>query len=301
MSKIGIYHSRDLDGWTSGAIIAKANKGIKLVGFNYGEDEELFKLPDNLEVIMADVSVKMPVFDRLMEEKNWKITWIDHHALVIKECEEFYPKGHPNLTTIFNTKISACEGCWKYFFPDDDMPKTVEMLGVFDTFRGQHNDNWETEIIPFQYAMQSIVSDPSDFPDEFWRSQDSFIDKKIQEGVAINNYKIKTQAALAKQSAYEIEFDGYRALCINSSELGIFQFESMYNEKKHDVLIRYQFNGTEWVASIYTKKNIDVSKIAKKFGGGGHKQASGFQVKDPKIFMHNEKLDEQLKGIKRLL
>ena len=28
------------------------------------------------------------------------------------------------------------------------------------------------------------------------------------------------------------------------------------------------------------KKNIDCSEIAKKYGGGGHKQAAGFQCKE---------------------
>ena len=40
----------------------------------------------------------------------------------------------------------------------------------------------------------------------------------------------------------------------------------------------FYFNGREWVYSLYTTKKIDCSQIAKWYGGGGHKQAAGFQT-----------------------
>jgi nanoRNase/pAp phosphatase (c-di-AMP/oligoRNAs hydrolase) len=44
-------------------------------------------------------------------------------------------------------------------------------------------------------------------------------------------------------------------------------------------MMPFQFNGKLWTVSLYTtKEHIDVSQIAKKRGGGGHKQAAGFQV-----------------------
>jgi nanoRNase/pAp phosphatase (c-di-AMP/oligoRNAs hydrolase) len=39
----------------------------------------------------------------------------------------------------------------------------------------------------------------------------------------------------------------------------------------------FNFNGTSYKVSLYTEKdNIDCGKIAKYFGGGGHRQAAGF-------------------------
>jgi nanoRNase/pAp phosphatase (c-di-AMP/oligoRNAs hydrolase) len=38
----------------------------------------------------------------------------------------------------------------------------------------------------------------------------------------------------------------------------------------------FYFAKNKWVVSLYTTKDIDVSEIAKKYGGGGHKQAAGF-------------------------
>ncbi len=44
-------------------------------------------------------------------------------------------------------------------------------------------------------------------------------------------------------------------------------------------------------------KNVDVSKIALKFGGGGHKNAAGFEAKNSKITDVKEKLLETIKDI----
>ena len=43
-------------------------------------------------------------------------------------------------------------------------------------------------------------------------------------------------------------------------------------------MIVFVYNGDKWKVSLYTKKDdIDVSIIAQKYGGGGHKKASGFR------------------------
>ena len=38
----------------------------------------------------------------------------------------------------------------------------------------------------------------------------------------------------------------------------------------------FSYDGHKYTVSVYTEKDIDVSKIAVKHGGGGHKKAAGF-------------------------
>ena len=39
----------------------------------------------------------------------------------------------------------------------------------------------------------------------------------------------------------------------------------------------FNYNGNKWRYSMYTvKKDVDCSRIAKQFAGGGHQQAAGF-------------------------
>jgi hypothetical protein len=42
-----------------------------------------------------------------------------------------------------------------------------------------------------------------------------------------------------------------------------------------DILVPYTHDGKQWIVSLYSDK-MDVSEIAKRHGGGGHKGAAGF-------------------------
>lgn len=80
--------------------------------------------------------------------------------------------------------------------------------------------------------------------------------------------------------AFEREaFGGLKALCLNE---GVFSSETMKTQKpeRYDVLIGFVYNKSFWRVSLRTlKDDVDVSEIAKKRGGGGHKKAAGFEVK----------------------
>ena len=54
----------------------------------------------------------------------------------------------------------------------------------------------------------------------------------------------------------------------------------------------FSFNGRNgtWKYSMYSK-TVDVSNIAKKYGGGGHKGAAGFNM-DKLIFEKKEKYEK---------
>jgi nanoRNase/pAp phosphatase (c-di-AMP/oligoRNAs hydrolase) len=55
-------------------------------------------------------------------------------------------------------------------------------------------------------------------------------------------------------------------------------FDSV-DSSEYDILLLFSTgNGRTWSYSIYSE-TVDVSEIAKKYGGGGHKKASGFQSK----------------------
>jgi hypothetical protein len=64
----------------------------------------------------------------------------------------------------------------------------------------------------------------------------------------------------------------------------------LVNMEGVDFALMYSYNGEYWNCSLRSKKNVDVSKIATAFGGGGHAQASGFSWR--------KSIDELLNGLK---
>ena len=72
--------------------------------------------------------------------------------------------------------------------------------------------------------------------------------------------------------------EGYKAFALNLGLCNSEYFKSVDNGT-YDLLIPFSFDGDEWIISLYSR-NIDVSEIAKKYGGGGHKGAAGFHCKE---------------------
>ena len=264
-----IYHSRDLDGYCSGAILKKRFPQAELIGYDYGQ--AIPKIDDGDEIIMVDVSI--PMLDMATMAMRCKLTWIDHHISAINDFGALPPN---KITAVLDNAHSACEGAWRWAFPDRGVPLAVTMLGMYDTWRNHDKDWWDLEIMPFQYGMRTLCHSAESFP-EFMLESDVDLQDIIQLGAVILRYQ-KDQYMIAAKSAFEFDWKGYRCIALNGGGFNSMAFDSVYDEAKHDIMMPFKFNGKMWIFSLYTTKDIDCSAIAKEMGGGGHKKAAGFQV-----------------------
>ncbi len=289
---ICIYHSKDLDGYCSGAIVKLKYPDAKLIGFDYGQQLPMDEIPEGEPVIMIDVSLPMGQMFELAKHTNWKLTWIDHHISAINDFKKVTGGGEVFCNAVLENGISACEGGWKYLFPNEDMPTAVKLLGEYDTWRNQDKEKWDNEIMPFQYGMRMCCSSPETFAPELFYQDDEAMNNAIaaiiKTGNTILTYQ-KTQNERACKFSFEILFEGLRAICLNNGGANSQVFDSVYDPEKHDIMIPFVFTGKHWTFSLYTTHDeIDCSIIAKSKGGGGHKKAAGFQLKEfPKEFLIN--------------
>ena len=175
MKTICIYHSRDLDGWMSGAIAHKwfheqINDGLYVsYGWDYGD-----KIPDLSmydRVIMVDVSFPVEVMIELSERLRTKVVpythnfiWIDHHQSAIDEVGKAFQdhykdtldkgKGKIVCGGSLDSKFAACELAWMHFFPEwatnppTQMPELVRLLGRYDCF-GHKGTDEEQKVLEF--------------------------------------------------------------------------------------------------------------------------------------------------------
>jgi oligoribonuclease NrnB/cAMP/cGMP phosphodiesterase (DHH superfamily) len=275
---IGIYHSRDLDGFTSGAIMKLKYPDIKLIGYDYGDTFDYDLTGES--VIMADVSFPMEKMLEISNSVEGRLTWIDHHISAINKYNEFSKDKPSFLTPVLEDGIAACEGTWKYFFPGEKIPLTVRLLGEYDTLRNNDKEWWEDSVLPFQMTMRSICTDPHSFPQHFFHN-DNYIFQAIDDGRIILGYQKVVDKQMCLKSSFVCDFQGLRALCLNCGGFSSTNFKGVYDEEKHDIMIPFQYNGRFWNVSLYTTKDdVDCSELAAMYGGGGHKQAAGFQVGD---------------------
>ncbi len=275
---ICIYHSKDLDGFSSGAIVLKKYPGIKLIGYDYGQN--IPEIPDNSEIILVDVSFPMSEMVKI-SKRTKSFIWIDHHISAINEFNNL--KEENSIITFLDVNYSACELTWRYFF-NENIPTAIEMLGKYDTWR--KDEFWQTKILPFQYGMRLICNSPESFPSYLFDAKENNFSTTsiIEDGLKLIQYQ-KAIDSLSAKNSFEINFEGYKAICLNTSNFSSQTFESVYDENKHDLMIPFQWSGQFWKFSLYTTKStIDCSVLAKKYGGGGHKGAAGFQLNDLSIF-----------------
>lgn len=296
-----IYHSADLDGWMSAAIVKLwatcENVPIEFLGWNYGQ-----QVPDCAgfeKVVMCDISFPKEVMFELQDRLHLSggssnFVWIDHHISAINDIKELFEsmdamqnKGYPE--GLRDIRFAACELTWKYFFPDTKMPEIVRLLGRYDCF-GHKGTSEEKKVLEFQYGARQFVTNYdaaftyiehslSNTEYQFLKNQHDVL-SILETGKTIYEYLI-TKAKQIWKRAYGINLltsqGVIKIACVNEERFNPINFGIDYHSEGYGAVICYWYESGKWKFSIYNEDGkVDCSLIAKQFGGGGHKGASGF-------------------------
>ena len=76
--------------------------------------------------------------------------------------------------------------------------------------------------------------------------------------------------------SFESTFEGVNALVCGWQCFGSIKFGDKIND--YDLVASFEWNGDDYIISLYSEKR-DVSVLAEKYGGGGHRGAAGFHTK----------------------
>ena len=277
---ICIYHSRDLDGWCSAAIVVKwfrtlsfRNDNLTMIGWDYGQ--HIPNIPKNEEVILVDISLPVETMALLTKENN--LVWIDHHISAIKEMTDNNIDPHGQR----DPKFSACELSWMYLF-GTKLPEFVRLLGRYDCF-GHKGTEEEQQVLEFQYAARAYYKS---YEDCYQALENADIDKLLETGKSIYKY-LCTEAVQDYSKTFPIEIfnkeqvsgepDKYRFLAINRQRFNCINFGIDYHKDGYDGFACFHYADNKWNWSLYNDNGkVDCSKLAKQRGGGGHKGAAGF-------------------------
>lgn len=258
-------HHDDLDGRMSAAIIVSEHPDCKCIEMSYKDvkDFDIENLKDEV-VYMVDFSFPM---EEMMEINNIaKFIWIDHHKTAIEDYDSCIKVG---LRGIREIGSAACELTWNYLYENLVPSIIVKLAADYDVWR-DHLDYWETEIMPFQmFARNKTV-------EELVVILNSNAEVgAINKGKAILDYDDDINAQDAK-NCFELEWEGIKFICLNTQKRGSRIFKSVWDNNKYHAMLVYCYTGSDYRYSLYTDKDVDLSLIAKQFGGGGHAKACGF-------------------------
>jgi hypothetical protein len=268
------YHSADLDGICSGAIIYDQHPECEMIGINYGDDFPWNTIMKGEKVFMVDFSLQP--FPQMIELNGLAdLIWIDHHKTAIEDDEILARqgtkiKGHREIG------MAGCELCWNWLHDHIEIPipPGVALLGRYDVW-DKTNPQWDAEILPFQFGMRLESWSPKseEWKDIFNGDTDPWFDK----GKTVLQYQTSENKKYAATTAFETEIDGHPVIAINKGLTNSQLFDSVWDREKYHAMLAFYWKKKRWMASLYSDRDdIDVSVIAKAHGGGGHKGAAGF-------------------------
>lgn len=303
------YHN-DPDGWCSAFWVRKylEREGIPFtredfIEMNYDKEFPMDIISEGEQVFIVDFSIDPDQMFTLISKTHCSPVWIDHHKSAIERYDGYTCPNGNNIAGIRWDGIAACALTWSYFFheliddpfyawdklhtPDEIMqgiPLFTQYIHLWDTWQ------WKRECYQEQLAIECFITyltslNPHPL-DEVWdklstdRSNELY--NAVDRGVHMLDFRNGYAAGLCKDISKVIEFEGHRCLVCNMGHVSSEWFKSV-EPSTYDILMPfyYSMQSNQFIFSLYcSNPDIDVSKIAVKYGGGGHKGAAGFQCKD---------------------
>lgn len=283
MRETVIFHSADYDGVFCREIARKFLPDAQLIGWDFGNAKILF--PEG-RVYILDLSPDCIADLPDINEVGRSLTWIDHH----KSSIEKWPEEIPGYRI---DGVAACRLAWQWFtgfqntFGNDipikedylnrrvEEPFGVTLAGEYDVW--QH-ENSNGEDITFQFGLDSRM-------ELSWETLlsyegDEYVKDLLGRGEAAQLCYRKRDADIVRQRAFDVDFEELRFIALNTARCNSHSFEAAVRPE-HDGCLAFYWNGKTFFVSLYGvphKPNVDLSAIAVKHGGGGHKQACGFQA-----------------------
>ncbi len=256
------YHAGCPDGF-SGAWVARKKFGEQ-ADYTELHFEELINI-DNKEIYFIDIVPQSKILKDVIA-RNKSVVVIDHHV-----------SNEPALSLLKNFKFDISKSgsalAWGYFFPDKPIPTLLSYV--------QDVDLWAWKL-PSSNEIASYVDLLNlDFAawDKFAADMDDPVIREeiIKNGALLNKYKDNKIEDMIKHDAQTVEFEGFRVLAANSPVLGSLIGNALV--KKHPPMGIVWFESRHEVnVSLRSDRSVDVSLLAEKYGGGGHKAAAGFRL-----------------------
>lgn len=297
-----LYHANCIDGFTSAWA---ARKGL----MNRGYQEEnitaraaaYHKLEDALdntwiydEIYIVDFSLPHETLHNL--SNTAAVTVLDHHKTAL---EMYAPAkaGKKSIARKYNLDVEGLEiiidmdECgaslvWNYFFVGREIPELIRYVKDHDIWTHLDEDT--------KYVNKYLMMQSKDF--ETWDAIYAALTNIdtpqklniISKGHAMHTYHMFLVAE-AVSTAVPVSLAGIQGLAVNcpgilASEVGAAlaaksgTYGSSWSQIGND--IKWSLRSTN-SHRAEDNEDFDVSALAQKFGGGGHKNAAGFVLSAP--------------------
>lgn len=274
MKKLCIYHGNCADGFTSAWVVRKALG--EDVDFHAGVYQNAPPEVEGRDVVMVDFSYKRAVLEQI-RERAASVLILDHHQTAEADLKDL-----PGVVSVFDMNRSGARITWDHYFPKDEPPALLLHVEDRDLWRFALRKTREIQASVFAYPYEFKVWD-------FLMGAD--LDQLAVEGEAIERKHFKDIRELTGVVTRPMKLrapwlDGPAPADLGFVVVPIANLPyTLTSDAGHLLAKDKPFAGCYWdtpqgrVFSLRsTDDGADVAEVAKQYGGGGHKHASGFRL-----------------------
>ena len=290
-----IYHGNCADGFGAAWVVRKAlGDEVEFVAGVYGKEP-----PDvtGKDVVLVDFSYKYDELSALAYKANSVIV-LDHHKSAAEDLARFEPfhagieedirhddgspmlgwktahymahsMNGPAIACCFDMNRSGAMLAWDHYFPDQEPPQLLRHI--------EDRDLWLFQLDGTREIQANLFSYPYDF--EVWdRLMAADVETLRSDGAAIERKHHKDVAELVRVTKRRMVIGGFDVPVANLPY-------TLTSDAGHLMSAGEPFAACYWdtpegrsFSLRSTDAGEDVSAIAQQYGGGGHRNASGFRV-----------------------
>lgn len=278
---ICIYHGNCADGFAAAWVVRRhAQMESKLDEWEFYPGVYQQSPPDvtGKKVVIVDFSYKIDVIKAMLKTAD-SITIIDHHKTAIEELSPLMDIN-TGIATVgmdfrmplylhFDMNHSGAMLAWLYYFGDNEPPALIKHI--------EDRDLWKFKLEGTREIQATLFSYPYDF--EVWDSLMMADPEKLAiEGFAIERKHFKDINELLAVITRRMIIGGFNVPVANLPY-------TLSSDAGHKLAKGEPFGVCYWDAPdgrVFSLRSTDdaedVSVVAKQYGGGGHRNASGFKL-----------------------
>lgn len=263
MNPLVLYHSGCRDGFAAAWVAHWTMPDAEFRAVQYGQPAPIGDAIDR-NVYVLDFCY--PLVEMLALAGAAKtLTVLDHHITAEAAMREFKAD---NATVVFDMNRSGAGITWDHFNHGASRPWLVNYVEDRDLWRFALPDseavNAWLSCLPFDFATWS-------------REENVSMSAIVANGSAVA-LKTATFVAEVRKNARRVTFEGFSVPCVNAAHIDISELVGALSEGEPFAMGWWQCADGKFSYSLRSRGNFDVSEIAKRYGGGGHRNAAGFVV-----------------------
>lgn len=285
-----IYHANCQDGFCAAWLFGKAFPDAEFHAAHYGTEPPAAAMDKDRPLYLVDFSYSRDVMFRLAALRREEMVVLDHHKTAQQALEGLEIELSSNncgdaLTVKFDLGKSGGRLAWEHLYgsqrlPDDWLTtsRSGYSLGVAPWLVDytEDRDLWRWELPESQEVNACLRSYPLDFG--LW---DTLRLRKPHdlaiEGTAI----LRREKQIVDdhlRHAREVEIAGHRVLCVNATVLFSEIAGELAKGRPFGACYFDRADGKRQYSLRSEESGVDVSAVAREYGGGGHPHAAGYET-----------------------